>query len=598
MSWLRIRFLPGVAALLCLIALTGTNVWADEDDYSASPTLSAIQAAYERGEISEAEAVLYKVYFLKGSSQLPKAYDLGGDRVRCGTPIVLEAREKMNSFPQAIREEILELMVRPTLNAYIDTAHFRVHYSTSGTNIIYGWPNTAYRDSVMVSCEYSWNFYHVLHGWQIPPSDGGAGGGNGLIDCYVDNLGTGYYGVTYSESPGPNWPADYTAYFIIDNDYAGFGYADRTLPMKVTVAHEYHHVVQMGYTVANSWWMENVATFMEDEVYDYINDNYAYLPCFMAYPYKKQATFNGCFEYGAFLWPTFLKERWSHDLIRDIYLCSATGNIYTCYDNELAPQGSSHLDALKQWITWNFYTYGRDDHNHYVEASNYHVYMAFDRVFTTYPQYDQHPSAARLPEATAGSVIRFQRDVGSPDNLLSVTFDGPDCVSQVVVICKLASSTTFQEHYMSLDASGNGTVDIPDWDTMEFAHMLTSMPRECGNGTFDYVFSVETTQSVDAPENPALYVRTVDLRQNWPNPFGPETSIGYRLSQPVPVELGIYDASGRQVRSLIHAQQAAGEYSVRWDGRNDAGDLLPSGVYFYRLNAGGENQVRKMVLSE
>jgi hypothetical protein len=103
--------------------------------------------------------------------------------------------------------------------------------------------------------------------------------------------------------------------------------------------------------------------------------------------------------------------------------------------------------------------------------------------------------------------------------------------------------------------------------------------------------------SVGVPSNPALYTRTIDLDQNFPNPFGPETRIRYRTGDSGPVDLAVFDAGGRQVRMLLHSSQAAGEYSVRWDGRDDGGRPSPPGVYFYRLHAGGSEQVRKMILS-
>lgn len=594
-AWTR-RVLPAVAALLCLLSAAGASL--GSADEGGSPALTAIDAAHARGEISDGQAMLYKLYFIKGSAALPKAYDLGGDRIKCGTPIVMEAQEKMDSYSEPYKGQIMEMMTRPTLNAFEDTPHFRVHYSTSGANIIYQWPNPAYKDSVKASCEYCYNYY-VAHGWQVPPSDGANGGGNGLIDCYVDQL-SGVYGVTYSESPGPNWPNDYTAYFIIDNDYTGFGYADRTLPMKVTVAHEYHHVVQMGYTVANNWWMENLATYNEDQCYDTINDNYNYLGLFLSYPYNKQATFNGGFEYGAFLWPRFLMERWNEYLNRDIQLCTAGGtNIYTCFNNVLGGQGTNHEDALKEWCVWNFYTQVRNDGQHYEEGGAYNRLMSYDKIFTSYPTGDQHPTTSpeRRPEATACSVQRFTRNTQSPDNLLTVHFNGPNCASQVVVIAKETGQVVFHEYYMTLDANGDGSVDIPQWDQREYAYMMASFPADCGNGRFDYIFSAETTTS-GAVDNPPLYARTVDLRQNTPNPFGPETSISYRLGENSSVTLGIFDASGRQVRTLIHGEQNAGEYAVRWDGRDDQGLSVPRGVYFYRLNTGEQTQMRKMILAE
>ena len=79
------------------------------------------------------------------------------------------------------------------------------------------------------------------------------------------------------------------------------------------------------------------------------------------------------------------------------------------------------------------------------------------------------------------------------------------------------------------------------------------------------------------------------LLQNYPNPFNPETWIPYRLSESAPVTLSIYDTTGRLVRTLSIGFQSAGFYQGRgraayWDGRNDVGEQVSSGVYFYQLS--------------
>jgi hypothetical protein len=150
---------------------------------------------------------------------------------------------------------------------------------------------------------------------------------------------------------------------------------------------------------------------------------------------------------------------------------------------------------------------------------------------------------------------------------------------------------------MVLDANGNGTMDVPSWDQAEFGHLIISLPRECGGGVFDYVYSATTTVSV-AVENPPLYARTIDLEQNFPNPFGPVTRIDYRLGEGGPVNLAVFDAGGRQVRALIRTVQGPGEYSVRWDGRDDNGRSVTPGVYFYRLDSGQQSQTRKLIVAE
>ena len=89
--------------------------------------------------------------------------------------------------------------------------------------------------------------------------------------------------------------------------------------------------------------------------------------------------------------------------------------------------------------------------------------------------------------------------------------------------------------------------------------------------------------------------------QNYPNPFNPETWIPYHLSEPAPVTLSIYDTTGRLVRTLSIGFQPAGFYQSRaraayWDGRNDVGEPVSSGVYFYRLSTSSFHQMKRMVI--
>ena len=88
-----------------------------------------------------------------------------------------------------------------------------------------------------------------------------------------------------------------------------------------------------------------------------------------------------------------------------------------------------------------------------------------------------------------------------------------------------------------------------------------------------------------------------ELSQNYPNPFNPSTTIEYKLSERGQVNLTIYNAVGQQVRALLQNEnQMQGTHTIRWDGRNDAGSLMSSGVYFYRLHVGDQVQSHKMVL--
>jgi hypothetical protein len=86
------------------------------------------------------------------------------------------------------------------------------------------------------------------------------------------------------------------------------------------------------------------------------------------------------------------------------------------------------------------------------------------------------------------------------------------------------------------------------------------------------------------------------LTQNFPNPFNPATTIKYNLADEAQVHLRVYNIVGQVVRTLVQERQAAGRYSVRWDGRDDRGLTVSSGIYFYQITAGKFKDVRKLML--
>ena len=97
------------------------------------------------------------------------------------------------------------------------------------------------------------------------------------------------------------------------------------------------------------------------------------------------------------------------------------------------------------------------------------------------------------------------------------------------------------------------------------------------------------------------WVKQTVLLQNYPNPFNPETWIAYRLAAPADVTLTIYDMGGSVVRTINLGYQRATAYeskqkAIHWDGRNDNGERVSSGTYFYHLQAGDYQSTKKMVI--
>jgi flagellar hook assembly protein FlgD len=85
------------------------------------------------------------------------------------------------------------------------------------------------------------------------------------------------------------------------------------------------------------------------------------------------------------------------------------------------------------------------------------------------------------------------------------------------------------------------------------------------------------------------------LEQNYPNPFNPATQIRYTLAEAAPTRLEIYNLTGRKVRTLVSGHQAAGHHNLTFDGKDDNGAALVSGVYFYKLSSGNLVAQKKML---
>ncbi|MCG8608115.1 ASPIC/UnbV domain-containing protein, partial [bacterium] len=89
---------------------------------------------------------------------------------------------------------------------------------------------------------------------------------------------------------------------------------------------------------------------------------------------------------------------------------------------------------------------------------------------------------------------------------------------------------------------------------------------------------------------------TFSLSQNYPNPFNAGTSIEYTLPEAGHVTLKIYNLQGQTIATLIDAHQARNAYRIEWDGRDSKGQYVATGVYLYRLTAGGDVSIKKMLL--
>ncbi len=163
-----------------------------------------------------------------------------------------------------------------------------------------------------------------------------------------------------------------------------------------------------------------------------------------------------------------------------------------------------------------------------------------------------------------------------------------------------------------------------DGETWEYFHFIDNMQPDIGHldgllasgaDLFVADFSSHGNLNADAANSGKIYrIRYTSMATSvadgsetvlpsgyalsnaWPNPFNPSTKIQYVLPKNSDVTLKIFDTLGREVRTLVQASQATGVYTVTWNGKTETGATAPSGLYFYRLQAGDFTQAKRVLL--
>ena len=113
-------------------------------------------------------------------------------------------------------------------------------------------------------------------------------------------------------------------------------------------------------------------------------------------------------------------------------------------------------------------------------------------------------------------------------------------------------------------------------------------------GAIGVVVSQSTTSANDEPR---LGInRNFKLEQNYPNPFNPTTQIDYYVANQENVKINIFNSNGELLKTLLNEEQNAGEKSVVWNGRDNSGNIVSSGVYYYQIQVGNFTDAKKMIM--
>jgi hypothetical protein len=130
----------------------------------------------------------------------------------------------------------------------------------------------------------------------------------------------------------------------------------------------------------------------------------------------------------------------------------------------------------------------------------------------------------------------------------------------------------------------------------KYYYMVTSLNSYGESGRSPEVSATPGVPSAVQDGECESLISRFDLLQNAPNPFNPETEITYAIPRNCHVRLIIYNVRGQRVKTLVDGFERIGNKTIRWNGKDEAGQKVASGIYFYRLEASDFTQCRKMVL--
>lgn len=136
--------------------------------------------------------------------------------------------------------------------------------------------------------------------------------------------------------------------------------------------------------------------------------------------------------------------------------------------------------------------------------------------------------------------------------------------------------------------------DLNNHDTPE-VHAFAAMYEEADR-TPTLLGALSLDVGAASPVEQGALPSPLRLNQNVPNPFNPATVISFEIDEDSPVRLDIYDMAGERVRRLLDGALGAGRHAVTWDGKDQGGTALASGIYLYRIESGGFEDVRRMTL--
>ncbi len=476
---------------------------------------------------------------------------------------------------------------------------FRLTYYTTGTDAVPTTdtnPANGIPDFVERCGEYmdwSWQYEITDIGFIGPVVIAGT-------DYQVGFKQFAYYGVTYPLGAG-------RTRIELHRNFVGFPAnddpdGDPLGAAKVTCGHEFKHASQYNTSAwSEGGWVEVDATWMEDQVYPATNDYHNYIAYTGSPLYTPQQSldYGGSGSYEDCIWQTIMSEKWGMQFIVDLWELRDTypgWPMMTSYDNMLQTMGSNRAAFMAEWTRWNYLTGFKshanwndvpDGEGGYPDAADLYscaVYYTVNGLGT--------PPTSTVEDM--GSRYARHMALSGLSDFPKITFNGDNTADYrpQVIVKKLDGTLLFDAVVMGANDDGEVTLTVPFSQISELGISFPHCSLTGGYKTFSYTL----TQAVATDAAPLE--AAMKLHPAYPNPFNPKTNIRFELAADEQVTLTVVSPMGRVHRTLLAGElRGAGTHEISFDGKDDAGQRLASGVYFAMLNIGGsESQLAKLTL--
>ncbi len=504
---------------------------------------------------------------------------------KCGLPAFVALQQAAAKQPE-LAALFKRTFQRPQLPlSYVTPGgRFRIHYAVTGSNAVnpnstqvLGVPDYIYEAGL--AAQRAYNLLNVQLGFDPPMSDQNVDGPE--YDFYVIDEPADRYGETAWDFLDATGRAP--GYSFVDNDFTGYN-TTGLAALRVTVAHEYFHGVQLNYRFRDEdiYFLEMSSTWFEDFAYDDVNDYYFYLRDFFNNPDTPLHETDG---YEASVWLHYLVKRMRTsrvilDLWKGVKVDAAIRNFKTVL--EASPYNVPFAQAFSEFNLWCYFTGGRADTTRYFEEGDKYPQLKFERTVTA-------KKDTTISDGLSSVSAHFYRVIRNPQNIQVVLQTGEPSRWMVTTISRNNQQYTLQ--------SGGGLTPITvaastREDTVVVAVVNTSLPLSGGQSVFsNYQLQIA----------PASKLETVNLLERpRPNPFRGKGLLffPFRLEQRMTVEAAILREDGKVMRRFKLGERGAGVYATElfWDGNDDAGKRVASGVYFLRFFAGGFQETAKFVV--